>query len=500
VPTWSPSEGDYLQAITGLNPWHIQKKVPAELAKPYDRPLAQLLWQTVREPQMRRHQLILGPRRAGKTTVMYQTVRNLIKDGVNRKNIWWLRLDHPLLLDMSLGSLVQYIIALRKATADNPVYLFLDEITYSPKWALWSKSFHDEQWPVRIVGSSSATAAIKDVRMESGVGRWDEQHLSPCLFTEYLSLRRQGPTGVDAFDSLAETIEDAVRLLRHPADLESERKRYMLVGGFPELLVGEPDSNDLESDLFRSQRVLRSDAIERAVYKDIPQACAINDPVKLERLLYILAGQIGGVMSPNTIGQECALVKATIDAYVKYLEWAYLVFTLPNYAPSEEAVQRRGRKVYFVDGAVRNAALMRGLAPLHDPNEMGVLMENLVASHLNTLAQQAGIRLFHWRHKQFEVDLVFDHPERPLAFEVASSVDHSRHGLLALQERYPKFRGACYVICPNAVPRLPQEMSAGILPLDLFLLSVGSQTQHALEKRLGTSRRVVDGQPLLFRL
>lgn len=41
-------------------------------------------------------------------------------------------------------------------------------------------------------------------------------------------------------------------------------------------------------------------------------------------------------------------------------------------------MQKRGRKVYFVDGAIRNAALQRGLALLDDPVELGALPLDLL--------------------------------------------------------------------------------------------------------------------------
>ena len=115
--------------------------------------------------------------------------------------------------------------------------------------------------------------------------------------------------------------------------------------------------------VLESQRVLRSDAVERAVYKDIPQSAGVGNPMMLERLLYVLAGQVTGILSPTNIGQQLGIAQPTLDRYISYLEQAYLVFMLTNYSGSKAAVQRRGRKVYFVDSAVRNAALHRGSPP-----------------------------------------------------------------------------------------------------------------------------------------
>jgi hypothetical protein len=51
---------------------------------------------------------------------------------------------------------------------------------------------------------------------------------------------------------------------------------------------------------FHPVEVLRNDAVERAVYQDIPQSFGVGNPMMLERLLYILAAQITGVLSPFT--------------------------------------------------------------------------------------------------------------------------------------------------------------------------------------------------------
>src|SRR5690606_35168895 len=121
---------------------------------------------------------------------------------------------------------------------------------------------------------------------------------------------------------------------------------------------------DDQARLLRSQRVLRSDAVERAIYKDIPQAFGVNDPLLLERMLYVLAGQMAGLLSPSALTKDLRLSQPTFDRYLSYLERAFIVFSLSNHSGSENATQRRGRKLFFIDGAVRNAALQRGTAPL----------------------------------------------------------------------------------------------------------------------------------------
>ena len=195
---------------------------------------------------------------------------------------------------------------------------------------------------LRIAATSSATAALRQGKDESGVGRWEEHHLLPYSFAEALELigRPQPvPTG--------DTLRNTLRLL--PAghadiqDLSALRHLFLLIGGFPELLsrLMGPDAKLIDS-VIESQRVLRDDAVDRAVYKDIPQAFNISDPMMLERLLYILAGQMTGLLSPTNISRGLGISQPTVDRYVSYLQRTFLIFVLTNYAGSESARQRRG--------------------------------------------------------------------------------------------------------------------------------------------------------------
>ena len=468
------------------SPWHRGGQVPTLLAPPHERPLARFLWRRLDADGPRRFLVVLGARRVGKTTTMYQAVRHLLNQGVDPGRLWWMRLDHPVLLRSSLGDLVRRAIRRTEATADDPVYLFLDELVYALDWDLWLKTFYDEHWPVRIVATSSATAALRDRRLESGVGRWLELYLPPYSFSEYLDLvGRQVPIPVAG--TLAATLLGLPPRLPEAGVTAEFRRRYLLVGGYPELLVVEGDhADDNAARVLRSQQILRADAVERAVYKDIPQSFGVDNPMALERLLYVVAAQVCGIFSPSGAAAELGLSQPTLDKYLGYLRRAFLLLAIPNYSGSEESVQRRGRKVYFVDGAARNAALQRGLAPLDDPAEMGVLLENAAAAALHALCEQTGGRLYHWRDGRDEVDLVLDAPLQPLAFEIGSSTRHHRAGLIKLMRKYPKFRGGCYLVTPDSPRVHPDEGPDGVgsLPWDMFVLACGRQAARELEDRM----------------
>jgi predicted AAA+ superfamily ATPase len=139
-------------------------------------------------------------------------------------------------------------------------------------------------------------------------------------------------------------------------------------------------------------------------------------------------------------------------------------------------------------GAIRNAALQRGLAPLTDPIELDALIENLAAAALYVLGTHTGTRVHYWRDRKHQVDLVFDHPTDPMAFEIGSSPRHPVSGLREFSAQFPRFAGRCYLVTPESVLLRPRQTSTGIgtMSLEHFLLAAGRQTETALAQRLGS--------------
>jgi len=481
---YTPTDEELVEVLYDHNPWWTTGIVPKSWAKPIERPLAQVMWRRLMNNDPRRFQLILGPRRVGKTTVMWQTVRHLIEQGINPRRLFWLKLDTPTFIHCDLARLTSLAARLAGADDATPVFIFMDELNYAENWDLWLKTFHDQHDPVRILATASSSGALAAKRPDSGIGRWDEQHLAPYLFSEFLRLKGYSFPPVRA-SRLSEAIDN---LIESP-DIRPEwgrlLDRFLLIGGFPELL--DRTTDDLENSLLISQDVLRKDAIERAIYKDIPQVTGISEPMKLERLLYILANQMTGLVRPKALANSAGLSVPTLESYMRHLQRSYLIFTLPVFAPAEETIQRRGRKTFFIDGAVRNAALQRGLRPIHDASEMGALYENAGAAHLLALSRQNGGRLFYWRDaKHFEVDLVFDHPDESLAFEISASANHATNGLRRLIETHPRFakRGFLVSRASQVIDRNPNEIGVRRIPLTLFLLAVGLCAEESLDRRM----------------
>ena len=136
----------------------------------------------------------------------------------------------------------------------------------------------------------------------------------------------------------------------------------------------------------------------------------------LERLLYVLAGQVTGILVPEqTIRSELDnLSQPTFDRYVSYLEQTFLIFRLTNFSGNESSVQeawpqgrhRRRRRPQ------RRPPTRAGPADLPG-GDGSPAAENLAAASLHTLALHEGTRLHHWRDGKDEIDLLLDHPTQP---------------------------------------------------------------------------------------
>lgn len=469
------------QTLNYQMPWLQDLLVWRSSVPLFRRHLAEVLSAAVTEARWR-HVLIVGPRRVGKTVVMQQVVDALLGEHrVPVQRVGWLRLDHPELRVRSLGELVNLVLFAAEqsghpASREEPLFLFLDEVTRADDWDLWLKTFHDDRYPVRIIATSSATTMLRQFRRESGAGRWREIDLPPWLFHE---VSRRVGADLSAWEegrslAVAATCERDAKLAHLDVTVQ--------FWGFPEH-VPDVEVDDPLREVLTVQSRVRDEVISNAIYKDLLLQVGIREPEKLERLFTLLAGQVTGLVSSQSLAQTLGVSQPTVDRYIAHLESTHLVFQVPCYAGSEETKARRGRKIYFADGGLRNAALQVGWLAFADPTQRGVLRENAVAAHLYALARRTGVRLYYWRQGKLEVDFVVDHPQEPFAVEVASSDGHTRKGLRAFVDRYPRFSGRTWVTWPGApfVDASTADDGIGSISLVALLVAVGLRADAALD-------------------
>ena len=178
---------EVLGVLQGFNPWWVGKTQ----ALPEFRRLAfNICHQHLVDVSLRRAVLLSGPRRVGKTTILWQTAQHLIEKGRNPKSVFYLSLDHPILKLLPLSEILRmYHETIHPEGRE--VVLLLDEVQYSADWDLQIKHLIDHKSEYRILATGSASVTHREKLSESGVGRWIQVPIPTLSFYEFLQVRRE---------------------------------------------------------------------------------------------------------------------------------------------------------------------------------------------------------------------------------------------------------------------------------------------------------------------
>jgi predicted AAA+ superfamily ATPase len=170
----------------------------------------------------------MGPRRVGKTVMVYHSIRALLDAGIEGNKILYLSLETPLYTGLPLERLVNYFQELFNHKRDDQLFIYFDEIQYLRDWEIHLKSLVDSFAEYRFVVTGSAAAALRLKSNESGAGRFSDYILPPLTFAEYLMF----------IDREAELIQQA-KFNSQIEELNQEFVNYLNFGGYPEAVFSE---------------------------------------------------------------------------------------------------------------------------------------------------------------------------------------------------------------------------------------------------------------------
>ena len=105
--------------------------ISEELTKPVKRLAYYEAKRIFEDTQIRREVILSGPRRVGKTTIMYQLIGDYLHQGIPPKNIIYVSFDHPMLKLCDIGR-IRDIYINNLALDDNPAYRMMATGSASP--------------------------------------------------------------------------------------------------------------------------------------------------------------------------------------------------------------------------------------------------------------------------------------------------------------------------------------------------------------------------------
>lgn len=396
-----------LKVLTAYNPWWKSGATNPALTKAYKRFAYYDAMSKLENMDIRRTVVLTGTRRVGKTTIEYQMIDTLLKQGIAPRKILFVSLDHPMLKLSSFEDILDCYH--ENIYPDNDVYYFFDEIQYAQDWDRWLKTIYDMNPETKVVATGSASPALMKGSTESGAGRWSVISVPTLSFYEYCEL-----TGVNQpeFDAelkvtsfLSMNRQEQTQVMLQLSDIQKHFVRYLQIGGFPELALSDND--------ILAQQIMRDDVVDKVLKRDLPSLYNIRNSTELERIFLYLCNVSSEIVSIDSVAKELnGVSRPTVENYIRYLESANLIYQSWPVDMSGKKALKAKPKIYIADAAIRNAVLMDD-DMLTNPTEMGKIVETAVYKHVASFYYQNATSVGYYRggKKDKEIDIVVSYPK-----------------------------------------------------------------------------------------
>jgi len=350
-----------------LNPHWENKPLPAGL------PRQQYLQPLLANLERREVQLLIGSRRVGKTTLMFQAIqRLLVEKQVPANQILYVSLDHLSLTATPIPKILETFRAEFQHPRDRRLFIFFDEIQDSPNWAQHVKNIVDfEEVRLCVAGSSSLLLERQGSYL---TGRALRTAVFPLSYPEFLAFKNVVPGPTEPY--------------RHDGLLIE----YLYQGGYPEQILS-PHPTYL------------TDLLDAVINKDIVRVHGIKNPQVLNKLLLLLAQRIGQRTSHSKLKNLLRVSQDVVRDYISHLMETYLIGEVAKFSYSINEQIYAEKKYYFADTGLRTALIGQ--------RDLGGLAENALYIHL----QKRFREVLYGRANGYEVDFVVLDQGQPTVFE-----------------------------------------------------------------------------------
>ena len=130
------SKNQVLERIRFENPWWVDGKIEDDFNEMPRRLYFELFKTLVKERDIRRAVVLMGPRRVGKTVMLFHMVQELIDHGANPKKILFITIENPIYNNISLEQLFNYSKEATGLKDASDWHIIFDEIQYCKDWVV----------------------------------------------------------------------------------------------------------------------------------------------------------------------------------------------------------------------------------------------------------------------------------------------------------------------------------------------------------------------------
>lgn len=445
----------YERSIIERNPWWVSGSVPEELIGINRKEYIGKIKERLKDQKLL---AILGIRRSGKSTLIYQSIKYLLDNGTDPKNIFYINADdfekpRRANLEEALDFCQQNNMVSLK---DIKIYVFIDEIQNIRGWQQLLKKYYDLKYASKFIVSGSSSSLIYKNSSESLAGRISFIDVFPLTFREFLQFNNiEIQEAALQFKALEQMY---YRLSPKINEIAGFLSQYMNVGGFPEWF----DIKNEETWF----KILSEEYTSLLIYRDIVRIFRIRDPLLLESVFRFVSAHSSERFSYLGIAKQNDGDKETSKQYVFHLARSHLINLSDFYTKSKKASERKEKKIYFCDLGLKNSIGGR--------QDIGFDAETCV--YLHCLKHVSGYpmgKIFYWLDKKKnETDIIMSYGSELIPVEVKyrSSIDDSDlKGILSFCHDF-SVKNAYVVTKTLMEEREIDGVMVSFIPLWLFLL------------------------------
>lgn len=328
---------------------------------------------------------VIGPRRAGKTYLMFLTIKELLESSVAKEATIYINFENRKLLPLTqeyFNDLIEIIFGRRLLDSYGRIFVLLDEVQRVEGWEKYVRSIYDEfKGKIKIFVSGSTSKLTGSELSYLLTGRHLTTYVFPLSFCEFMLFK--------GFDPGSGYLVE-----RDIAIIKEMLREYIMFGGFPEVALAEiRNKEELVQTLF-------SDIVSRDI---LPKLGKNRETV--EEIAYFLSSNIGKLVSFTKLSgmlssRGIKISVPTLEKYFSIMKDAFLFFDLRIFSYKVRDQLQYPRKIYAIDSGFAN------FSGFKFSEDAGRLMENLVAVELRRRVAPEG-EIYYWKdHQQREVDFV----------------------------------------------------------------------------------------------
>ena len=384
--------------------------------------------------------ILVGLRRAGKSTLLYKIAKELVANGCDWSQIIYINFEDDRLLGFSVSDFNDIIETAQELTDEKEIYYFFDEIQLVDGWEHFARRMADQKKRVYITGSNAKMLSSEMAKTLGG--RYLPKMIMPFSFTEALDYKN-----ISHDDNAMHTTSKA-------AKVRKACQEYIATGGLPEV------------QLLINKREYIKAVYEKVLLGDIVEREEVKNKLSLRLMVKKIAETVMSEISFNTLAGNVKATgnKTSTDSmieYSSYAENAYLIFRTSNYV-SKFADKEGTPRFYFYDN---------GLLSLFLVDKKSALLENTVAVYLKRKYED---EVYYFKSSQTGIDIDFYLPEQKTAIQVAYKLgdaeERETRSLFHLAEKSKDIEK--FIIVTNEEERIIEKngIEIEVIPIHKFLL------------------------------